>query len=166
MGTVLQWKTKERQAPFDTQEVVASNDEGVWQYQRILSTNNITQTMGSGHVPVILLDEVDITRNILGIVSCTVDLHGANWGDQAIIITTQGTVQLRGVEWFCREAPNGYALAPLPLWHFQRAADINCEVTDMIQELARGYMGELKKYCDYIYSDDSRVYEYNAGLIG
>lgn len=168
MGKILKWIGKVKQPAFVEYEVLIDDPAGGAKKEMLLKVNECTQLLDAeNNVPVIFLNNMDITKNVLGVVSCSMN-HGdfeKDWIDCAYILTTQGMIFMRGIKRW-GEAQNAVSGNNLPIWHFQRAADINCIAPPaQIRESARKCMAELKEYCNYVYSSDAKAYEYNAGLV-
>ena len=170
MNNILNWPKAKKQEKFTDYDILVDDPEGGKPNHMKLSVNQCIQHPESDDVPIVLLDGANITDSIIGLASCDVNFctlgdDGETWSCMAKVLTIQGVITMRGIEWHDREAPFGYGGGLLPLWHMRRAADKNCVVASQdIQTIGQMAMAELREYCDYVYSDDKRDYILNAGM--
>ena len=164
---ILQWIGKKKSPEFREYELLVHDPVGGPHKEMKLKVNPCMQLIDSDSIPVIYLNNMDITETIQGVISCGIGMHQFEHPavDCAYILTDTGSIFMRGIKRF-GDAPNGYSGSDLPIWHLQRAADINCPTAhEDLKEHARRCMGELKNYCNYVYDTDTRAYDFNAGLI-
>jgi len=167
MGQILKWTGRTKKPEFEETLVLVEDTQGGPLRKMVLKYNKCVHRIDSGDRPVVFLNDLNISDQVVGVVSCSVNPLSIddNWVDYAYVLTEHGMIRLRGVE------PSdlvkcGYIGSVLPLWHLQRAADLNAPVApEYAQVAARECMGKLKEFCEYVHLSESKVYEYNAGLI-
>ena len=168
---ILKWTGEKKQKiKFEEFEILVDTpDDGVNMGPRVemkLKVNRCIQTIDSGSIPIVYLDNEDITHKIIGLVYCSVNKYSLDEVsvDHAYLLTDTGTVRMHGINRFS-EASNGFSDSDLPLWHLYRSAELNCEVSpESLRVHARNCMNDLKDYCDYVYSDDHKEYEFSSNI--
>lgn len=166
---ILQWPGKKKpEIEFEEFEILVDTpDDGVNLGPRVemkLKVNRCIQTIDSGSIPIVFLDGEDITHKIVGLAYCEVNKYTGDFGvDHAFLMTDTGKIRMQGIK--RTDTPRGFTDNELPLWHLYRAAEINVEVApEDLRVRAREAMDELKEYCDYVYDNDKREYEFSSNI--
>ncbi len=163
LRNILKWPGKKKPAiEFEEYEILVDQVDSTDKVEMVLKVNNCLWNMES--IPIVYLNDEDITHRIVGLAYCEINKYTGDFGvDHAFLMTDTGKIRMQGIK--RTDTPRGFTDNELPLWHMYRSAEINCVVApDDLRIHAREAMDELKKYCDYVYSDENREYEFSSNI--